>query len=96
MKLLSKMIERNELFAGHESGWGNGYVMLPKDHPMFGVHYNDIPVGVHGGLTYSEEKDGLWVVGFDTAHAGDNAENADIFYVAKETLILKKQLEDMV
>lgn len=35
-------------------GWGNGYVLLPKTHPLHGKNYNDIDVDVHGGLTLSE------------------------------------------
>ncbi len=48
-----------------------GYVILNKDNKYFGKHYDEIPVEVHGGLTYSEEEDGDWVVGFDCAHYGD-------------------------
>lgn len=36
-------------------GWGNGYVALPKEHPYYGVDYEEIPVEVHGGLTYAED-----------------------------------------
>lgn len=67
-------------------GWGNGYVILPKEHPWYGKTYNNIPVEIHGGLTYSnfieeenivslglEDKDiGMYMIGFDTAHYGDN------------------------
>lgn len=40
-------------------GWGNGYVILPKGHPLHGKHYSDIhnmfpDLDVHGGLTFSE------------------------------------------
>jgi hypothetical protein len=42
-------------------GWGNGYVLLPKEHPWFGKHYDDIPVAVHGGLTFSDKIDMKWV-----------------------------------
>ena len=30
-----------------------GYVGVGPDHPWHGVHYNDIDVDVHGGLTFS-------------------------------------------
>jgi hypothetical protein len=30
----------------------NGYVRMPTDHPHFNTPYGDIPVTVHGGLTY--------------------------------------------
>ena len=34
-------------------GWGMGYVLLPPNHPFYGINYNDINIDVHGGLTYS-------------------------------------------
>ena len=57
-----------------------GYVAVPKDHPWYGVGYNDISqasgdyVEVHGGLTFSGKltlKTKKWWVGFDCAHLGD-------------------------
>lgn len=36
-------------------GWGNGYVLLPYNHPFYNVHYDDINVNIHGGLTYSSQ-----------------------------------------
>lgn len=49
-----------------------GYVGLPEGHRYFGCSHKQIPIDVHGGLTYSEhDDDGLWWVGFDCAHAGD-------------------------
>lgn len=36
-----------------EYGWGNGYVLLPKNHPFYNIDYDNINVYVHGGLTYS-------------------------------------------
>lgn len=50
-----------------------GYVILNKDNKYFGKDYDEIPVQVHGGLTYSNEEDGNWVVGFDCAHWGDKS-----------------------
>ena len=35
-------------------GWGNGYVLIPKKHPWYGVDYDMLPVHIHGGLTFSE------------------------------------------
>lgn len=48
-----------------------GYVHLQPNNTFYGVHYNDIDIYVHGGLTYSEQKDLDWVVGFDCSHVGD-------------------------
>lgn len=45
----------------------NGYVQLPTGHPWQGLGYDEMPVEVHGGLTFQS---GRWI-GFDTAHAGD-------------------------
>lgn len=68
---------------GMNHGWGCGYAIIPKGHPMHGKHYNDIPVDVHGGLTFgsyakdldwpelSDEDTLGWVVGFDTAYLND-------------------------
>lgn len=87
-------------------GWGNGYVLLPKSHKYFKVHYDFIDVEVHGGLTFSELVDkemqkrwglpqksiGMWCVGFDTFHFGDNIRKWPKERVKAETLKLKKQL----
>lgn len=88
-------------------GWGNGYVIIPKGHPLHGKHYDELNqiVDVHRGLTFSgsgasmsdlvdesEHKD--WVVGFDTAHYGDSLAEWPKDAVEAETERLKKQLED--
>lgn len=87
----------------YQKGWGNGYVIIPKGHRFHGKHYDEIPVDVHGGLTFSEyasdlgwpeladESDG-WVVGFDTGHFADNASRWTKENVIKETEYLKQQL----
>jgi hypothetical protein len=54
------------------------YFGLPLDHPLAGFSYDDIPLNVHGGLTFgnvgSEKgplpKD-LFMYGWDYAHLGD-------------------------
>lgn len=76
-------------------GWGNGYVDLPPEHPQYKVHYDDIPVIIHGGLTYSDMVNGNWRVGFDTAHYGDTLEKWSKWDVLIETMILKSQLEKL-
>lgn len=84
----------------YESGWGNGYVRVPEGHEYYGKHYDEIGLGVHGGLTFSEvieENDsyswpaGHWI-GFDTAHFGDNKQNWTKENVLKETIQLFFQL----
>lgn len=45
-------------------GWGNGYVVIPKGHPLHGKHYDDIhdlipSLDVNGGLTFSDSANDL-------------------------------------
>lgn len=55
-----------------------GYVFVPKTNPVFDLKYDDVPVDVHGGLTFGSRKlvgvretdEGSWF-GFDCAHLGD-------------------------
>ena len=66
--------------APGSGGWGNGYVAIPKNHKLYGVQYDDIDVDVHGGLTFSDhgitgqpdDTKGMWIIGFDTLHYGDD------------------------
>jgi hypothetical protein len=77
-------------------GYGefNGYVSLPIGHPWYGKTYPKLQmVDVHYGLTYSEEEDGRWVIGFDTAHAGDEHRDWDREKVRKEANKLLDQAE---
>ena len=48
-----------------------GYVFLPNNHPWALVGFNQSSVDVHGGVSYARHADGLFVVGFDCAHAWD-------------------------
>lgn len=86
-------------------GWGNGYVIIPEGHKLNGVHYDNIDVDVHYGLTFSEpaksldwaeisdEDSGGWIVGFDTLHYGDDINKWPMEAVEAETERLKEQLE---
>lgn len=52
------------------------YLGVPKDHPLAGLDYDDIPLDCHGGLTYASEGKGHWPsdrywYGWDYSHAGD-------------------------
>lgn len=59
------------------------YVVLPEGHEFHGESYDDIPIGCHYGLTYSEDylnvygvpkylkKQNVWIIGWDYAHSGD-------------------------
>lgn len=92
------------LHAIREKGWGNGYVCLPPKHKYHGVPYDDIPVDVHGELSYGKlgkdsklrnKPEGIedwWIVGFDTAHLGDWPELWPEARVLAETQYLQEQL----
>ena len=46
--------ENDERYIPH--GWGNGYVAIPRTHPLFGVGYSNYNldfIEIHGGLTFS-------------------------------------------
>ena len=56
MALIYTIVENTWLLG--TTGWGNGYVCIPKNHPLYGVGYSDERVSsldVHGGVTFSEE-----------------------------------------
>ncbi len=74
------------LIVRNHAGALCGYVGVPKGHPLYEVHYDEAPVEVHGGLTFSNkchgaichvpepgEPDDVWWLGFDCYHAGDYA-----------------------
>jgi len=91
--LRKKLINASFVGGLMELGWGNGYVGLPKRHPWFEIDYDNIPVNVHGGLTYSDldKESGLWLIGFDTGHYEDNMTTCSFGYVKQETERLMKQ-----
>jgi len=102
-KILSYTIE-NTWIDG--KGWGNGYVVIFTNHPMYGLGSEEIPVYIHGGITLSEscenilnhsgfsdeELKGGWVIGFDTCHLMDTPEVWTKKAVLEETENLKNQM----
>lgn len=71
------------------------YIGLPKGNRYFGKDYSSIPVGCHGGLTYSSDhlygqtdKD-TWWIGFDTGHYGDGYafEDAKQLFAGNEVVL---------
>jgi hypothetical protein len=51
-----------------------GYVRVPSTHAYYGKDFDDVPVTVHGGLTYGKKDEcgkRAWWFGFDCAHGGD-------------------------
>lgn len=59
-----------------------GYVGLPEGHPYWGKDYADLEhVPAHGGLTFAEEIDGDWWLGFDTAHGWEGPAEWNLAYM---------------
>jgi hypothetical protein len=58
MKIKGFIIE-NDLTL-YDGGFANGYVVIPKDHPLWGLEYTAEEIeslNVHGGITFSEKVD---------------------------------------
>ena len=82
----------------------NGYVILGKNHPFDGARDIIGNYDVHGGITFTNKLKDFnidpypelwayadnWVVGFDTAHAGDNVNNWDLDKTVNETIKLSQ------
>ena len=91
--------------------FGNGYVVLPVGHKYNGKDYDQIPVDVHGWLTFwTKVKDLKWdkwtefiagcdpedyIIGFDTCHCDDTEERWTKEAVEKETARLAAQLSNL-
>jgi hypothetical protein len=56
------------------------YLGVPFDHPLAGMDYDNVPLGVHGGLTFSQFGEGKYLpsgfywFGWDYGHCDDYAE----------------------
>ena len=63
------------------------YIGLPKEHPLAGHSYDDLPVTAHGGLTFARLGDdkpwpkGYYWYGWDFAHSGDYCFSNDEAYI---------------
>jgi len=94
---IKQRVTYSERMVHYQHGWGNGYVGVPQGHPWFELNYMDIEADVHGELTYGQlENDGLYWVGFDTAHGWETEENWPKSRVAEETKKLYKQAVDAI
>jgi hypothetical protein len=98
MEIKTRTIENTWLDRGLMSfGWGNGYIGLPKEHPWYGIEYDEIECDIHGGLTYGCETlkgfdgEGFWWIGFDTSHYCDTLFNWPEQEVIAETKRLERQ-----
>jgi len=63
----------------YERGWGNGYAIVPKGNPLYGVeefYESGFDLNEDSEITYAGymviQGAERWVIGFDTAHHGDN------------------------
>ena len=86
-----------------------GYIGLPKDHPDFGKHYNELMAGyeVHGGLTFSyhsmpsiNDNRDKWWIGFDCAHFSDFIpkipETCEPVSTWKDVGFVKKEIDALI
>ena len=65
------------------------YIEIPRTNKLFGKDYDDIDIGVHGGLTYADDhlqdiKKDTWFIGLDYAHFGDYFGFDSLFRVMNE------------
>ena len=106
MKKIRGFVKKIDWLGQHQTGYGNGYAVLPIGHKYHSIDYYNIDVDVHGGLTFScladeldwpeiiESDKGCWIIGFDTAHYGDSLNNwPDENSVMREVQRLIKQIE---
>ncbi len=96
-KWLSREVKLDDQTYNHRFGWGNGYVGVTRESFLYGLHYNDIEIVTHYGLTFSgnfEDEGDYWFFGFDTLHHGDTLENCTKEYVIDEAMRLLKRFEN--
>lgn len=95
----------NYLLTGqstYSTSYYSGYVVIPEGHPFYQMDYFDIPVEVHGGITFGQtiipgaailsDLVGKFVIGFDCGHLGDTIEKCNVEYVKRELERLVDQL----
>lgn len=52
------------------------YIKVPKDSIFYNICYDEIPIDIHGGLTYGEIEENEFWIGWDYAHYGDYTFNS--------------------
>ena len=85
---------------GQARGHRCGYICIPREHPAYELHYDDINIDVHGGLTYSESsnnypiesKEPKFWIGFDCAHFNDGV---DLALVEEIGYLKTRELRDV-
>lgn len=58
-----------------------GYVGLPPGHPHHGSEYDDVPVEIHGGLTFAGECSEDRPEGYGICHVPAEGRPADVFWL---------------
>ena len=86
----------------YSTSYYSGYVVILEGHPFYQMDYSDIPVKVHGGLTFGQtiilrgtilsDLVGKFVIGFHCGHLGDTIEKCNVEYVKRELERLVDQL----
>ena len=79
--LLAKGSMRNyNYYVLNQGTHPTAYVELPQNHPYYNVDYDNIPIDIHGGLTYcsnqlhtiaDDEEGDRFFIGWDYSHYGD-------------------------
>lgn len=93
-----------EISASSIPSWYVAYVGVPEDHVAASVMYEDVPVDVHGGLTFAAddlaevdedgEKPVKWF-GWDYNHAADHKGTVEVSEVVEEAEDVVEQFKEM-
>ncbi len=81
-----------------KTGWGCGYVMIPKDSRVANLisqYDQDMSDKCGEECTYNKDIGDYIVLGFDTAHSYNNIEEHDFNYVLEKTIEIKKMYIQM-
>lgn len=57
--IFSCISKRSGVPLFQSGGYGNGYVIISKSHPLYGSHYDDTHfphLDVHGGITWADDE----------------------------------------
>jgi len=74
IKCLIVRILKREPYAKEEVYFGGhlcGYISLPEGHPLYGKKIDEIDLHCYRGITYAENTDEGFTIGFDCGHIGD-------------------------
>ena len=60
--------------------WYCAYIEVPFLHKYYMLDYDDIPISCHGGLSFSDEFNDKWYIGWDYAHYGDYIPDEEMLF----------------